>query len=395
MPQATPPPRAPWPPSKSRGQAQSAAGAASPDQEAAAADGDSRRRSRASGCGGRRPLNWAGGGAVVVLVVVLLLVVLLPPGDGVSTPVSTPTKVPASVLTAVTDPGNHTLCHGRRGGAAGGAQPADRDQAAHRLRGEDRGDLRWRRVLPLLRRRAVESDHGALPVRHLHRSQGDVVEQLPTSIPAPAASPSWTAATRASGSTSRRWRRRTRTRIRSRRRAPRWSRSSPPTTRSRTRTRPPVSPRFPFLDIGGDYVLYQTSFDPAILQGLSWKQIAADLGNAGQPGDARHRRQRQLAHRGDLPRGPQPAVLRLRLGDHPGHRDRPHLAVEPSAADPRPPPGWRAPAARPALRPALRPSRRRWSVWRRRWESNPRSGFCRPVPYHLATSPQQRGYPSR
>ena len=24
---------------------------------------------------------------------------------------------------------------------------------------------------------------------------------------------------------------------------------------------------------------------------------------------------------------------------------------------------------------------------RRRWESNPRSGFCRPVPYHLATSP--------
>jgi hypothetical protein len=38
-------------------------------------------------------------------------------------------------------------------------------------------------------------------------------------------------------------------------------------------------PGLPFLDIGGVYVLYQTSFDPAILQGLSWEQIAADLGN--------------------------------------------------------------------------------------------------------------------
>jgi hypothetical protein len=42
-------------------------------------------------------------------------------------------------------------------------------------------------------------------------------------------------------------------------------------------------PGFPFLDIGGDYVLYQTSFDPAILQGLSWKQIAVDLGSADSP----------------------------------------------------------------------------------------------------------------
>jgi hypothetical protein len=39
-------------------------------------------------------------------------------------------------------------------------------------------------------------------------------------------------------------------------------------------------PAFPFLDIGGSYVLYQSSYDPALLQGLSWKQIAADLANA-------------------------------------------------------------------------------------------------------------------
>jgi len=42
-------------------------------------------------------------------------------------------------------------------------------------------------------------------------------------------------------------------------------------------------PGFPFLDIGGSSVLYQTSFDPAILQGLSWKQIATDFASTGSP----------------------------------------------------------------------------------------------------------------
>ena len=36
---------------------------------------------------------------------------------------------------------------------------------------------------------------------------------------------------------------------------------------------------FPFLYIAGRFVLFQTSYDPSILQGLSWKQIAADLGD--------------------------------------------------------------------------------------------------------------------
>lgn len=34
---------------------------------------------------------------------------------------------------------------------------------------------------------------------------------------------------------------------------------------------------FPFLDIGGVFSLYTTSYDPADLQGLSWNQIATDL----------------------------------------------------------------------------------------------------------------------
>jgi thiol-disulfide isomerase/thioredoxin len=46
---------------------------------------------------------------------------------------------------------------------------------------------------------------------------------------------------------------------------------------------PAGEPGYPFLDIAGRFVLYQTSYDPAILQGLSWKQIAADIGDAQSP----------------------------------------------------------------------------------------------------------------
>ena len=34
---------------------------------------------------------------------------------------------------------------------------------------------------------------------------------------------------------------------------------------------------FPFLDVAGRFVLYQTSYTPAILQGMSWQQIVSDL----------------------------------------------------------------------------------------------------------------------
>jgi hypothetical protein len=40
---------------------------------------------------------------------------------------------------------------------------------------------------------------------------------------------------------------------------------------------------FPFIDIAGHFVLNSTSYDPALLQGLSWKQIASDLSNSGSP----------------------------------------------------------------------------------------------------------------
>jgi thiol-disulfide isomerase/thioredoxin len=40
---------------------------------------------------------------------------------------------------------------------------------------------------------------------------------------------------------------------------------------------------FPFIDIGGLYVLYATSFSPSLLANLTWDQIAAKLKNPSDP----------------------------------------------------------------------------------------------------------------
>ena len=40
---------------------------------------------------------------------------------------------------------------------------------------------------------------------------------------------------------------------------------------------------FPFLDIGGRFVLSNTSYSPQLLQGLSWDQIANQLASPGSP----------------------------------------------------------------------------------------------------------------
>jgi Domain of unknown function (DUF929) len=50
--------------------------------------------------------------------------------------------------------------------------------------------------------------------------------------------------------------------------------------------RPPYtasSGGFPFLDIAGRFTLRATSYDPALLQGLTWDQIASDLSDGSSP----------------------------------------------------------------------------------------------------------------
>jgi len=40
---------------------------------------------------------------------------------------------------------------------------------------------------------------------------------------------------------------------------------------------------FPFLDIANRFTLYAVQYDPAVLQGLDWQQIASDLGSPQSP----------------------------------------------------------------------------------------------------------------
>ena len=70
----------------------------------------------------------------------------------------------------------------------------------------------------------------------------------------------------------------------------------------------------PFIDYGNKYLTVGASYDPGVLAGLTWNQIAADLHNPVSPVAARGARHRQLHHRGDLRADEQPARVRVHAG---------------------------------------------------------------------------------
>jgi thiol-disulfide isomerase/thioredoxin len=229
----------------------------------------------------QKPLYWAGGGVVVVLVVVLLVVLLLPPSNGLQS-VSSPTNVPASVLSAVTDPGLHAFATVGEGGQEGelsrltGTKPLS-DSAGKPEVIYVGGEFcpycaaeRWSMIMALSRfgtftglkemsSSSTDTDPSTSTftfVDNTYTSQ--TVDFMPVEEEDQNQNPLQTP-------------------------------SASVEQIFTTYDQQPYSdsaagePGFPFLDIGGDYVLYQTGFDPAMLQGLSWKQIATDLGNLKSP----------------------------------------------------------------------------------------------------------------
>ncbi len=276
MPQATPPPRAPWPPSKSR-EARAATGRRPPTKK-------QRRRLVKQAPEQRlrmwwqKPLYWAGGGAAVVLIVVLLVVLLLPP----SFAVTTPTKVPTSVLTAVTDPGSRDFGIVGEGGQPGelsrltGTKPltdsAGKPEVIY-VGGEFcpfcAGE-RWSMIMALARFGTFTG------LKEMSSSSSDE-------------DPNTSTFTFVDSSYTSQWVDFTPVEEEDQNQNPLQTPSTAVQQIFTTYDQQPYSnsaagqPGFPFLDIGGDYVLYQTSFDPAILQGLTWKQIAADLANPDSP----------------------------------------------------------------------------------------------------------------
>ena len=161
---------------------------------------------------------------VVVAVVVVFLLVghSSPSKSGLPSPDVNP-LAPASVLSAVTGVSPDGLQHdrGRRGDRS---PPADirLSGAAHRAERPPRALLPRRRVLPLLRRRALERGDRPQPLRDLQQPAHHHVRLQPAATsPTPTPSPSTAPATPASTWTSRRSRARTATTTRCRRRRPR------------------------------------------------------------------------------------------------------------------------------------------------------------------------------
>jgi thiol-disulfide isomerase/thioredoxin len=229
----------------------------------------------------QKPLNWAGGGAVVVLVVVLLLVVLLPPGNGLQ-PVSTPTKVPAAVLTAVTDPGLHSFATVGEGGQPGELSRLTGTKPLTDSAGKTEviyvgaeycpycAAERWSLIMALSRFGTFTG------LKETSSSSSDV-------------DPNTSSFTFVDSSYTSQWVDFTPVEEEDQNQNPLQTPSAAVEQIFTTYNQQPYTasaagePGLPFLDIGGVYVLYQTGFDPAILQGLSWKQIAADLGNLDSP----------------------------------------------------------------------------------------------------------------
>jgi len=223
----------------------------------------------------RSPFAMGGAGAGLVAVIVILVVIL--GGSGVAA-VSTPTPVPASVLSAVTAP-PQTLF----GQVAEGGQPGELSRLTGSKPIQDSSGKpevvfvgaeycpycaaeRWSMIMALSRFGTFTG------LKEMSSTSSDV-------------DPDTSSFTFVDSHYSSQWIDFSSTELYDRNDNALQTPSSQVESLYTTYDQPPytASNGFPFLDIAGRYVLYQTSYDPAILQGLSWAQIAADLSTASNP----------------------------------------------------------------------------------------------------------------
>lgn len=216
-----------------------------------------------------------------MLVVVLLLVVLLPPGNGLQ-PVSTPTKVPAAVLTAVTDPGLHSFATVGEGGQPGELSRLTGTKPLTDSAGKTEVIYVGAEYCPYC---AAERWSLTMALSRF----GTFTGLKETSSSSTDIDPNTSSFTFVDSSYTSQWVDFTPVEEEDQNQNPLQTPSAAVEQIFTTYNQQPYTasaagePGLPFLDIGGVYVLYQTGFDPAILQGLSWKQIAADLGNLDSP----------------------------------------------------------------------------------------------------------------
>jgi hypothetical protein len=207
-------------------------------------------------------------------VAVIVAVVLLVTGSGVQA-VSTPTPVPASVLRAVTDPSSSVLVNVGTGGQPGELTRLSGTTVLKDSSGRPEvifvgaeycpycAAERWSMIMALSRFGTFTG------LEEMSSTSNDV-------------DPDTSTFTFLDSSYSSQWVDFSSTELYDRNDNPLQTPSSQVEQIYTTYDQPPytASNGFPFLYIAGRFVLYQTSYDPAILQGLSWKQIAADLSDS-------------------------------------------------------------------------------------------------------------------
>lgn len=246
--------------------------------------GDRREASRGSRSRSRRRSWWQsptalGGGALAVVVVAVILVVVVASGGGGSTPGATP--VPAEVLSAVARPDPAALATIGTGGQSPTGNLTRLPGASVQTRNSGKPVViylgaeycpfcaaeRWVIVSALSR-------FGTFS--HLQEATSSSTDVYPDTSTFTFAGASYTSASIDFQPTE----------LEDRNRQPLQSPSPQVANAFATYDQPPYTATaqgFPFLDIGGRYTLYQTSFSPQLLQGLSWSQIATKLSNPADP----------------------------------------------------------------------------------------------------------------
>ncbi|MGD1033467.1 MAG: DUF929 family protein [Candidatus Dormibacteria bacterium] len=217
------------------------------------------------------PYALGGGAAAVVALIVVLVVVLT--GSSVQA-VSTPTPVPASVLAAVTNPSASLLTQVGRGGQSGELSRLSGSTVLKDSSGRPEiifvgaeycpycAAERWTMIMALSRFGTFTG------LKEMSSTSNDV-------------DPDTSTFTFLDATYSSQWIDFSSTELYDRNDNPLQTPDAQVEQIFTTYDQPPytASNGYPFLYIAGRFVLFNTSYDPAILQGLSWKQIAADLGD--------------------------------------------------------------------------------------------------------------------
>ena len=228
----------------------------------------------------RNRMLWTGGSILGVIVIVVAFIVIKTtqsPASANSADSSSPagTALPAGVVKDVTSVPSSTLASVATGTADPKSVTTVSSAAPLTSGGSRRGALHWRPVLPVLRDRAVGPRLGAEQVRHLQRPERHPLGRQPRCT-RPATLNFYKASYASKYLTF------TPVEQETVAEKPLEKLTSAQTALITKYDSPPYvsaseQGAIPFIDFGGKYFVHGAQYDPQVLSGQSWAQVAAAL----------------------------------------------------------------------------------------------------------------------